>query len=55
MSSGPDALRITKMKTWENISILTQGFSPLHEYMKYCYSLEYDDDPDHDYLSALFC
>jgi serine/threonine protein kinase len=55
MSSGPDVLRITKMKTWENISILTQGFSPLHEYMKYCYSLEYDDDPDHDYLSALFC
>jgi casein kinase I family protein HRR25 len=51
----PWSMASPEMKTWENISIFTQRFSPLHEYMKYCYNLEYADDPDYDYLSTLFC
>ena len=49
-----NALRITKMKSWENISIFTSDFSPIHEYMKYSYSLSYSDDPDYEFLLSLF-
>ena len=52
--NSSNALRITKMKSWENISILTSDFSPLHEYMKYCYTLSYSDEPDYEFLLSLF-
>jgi len=54
------AIRVTQMKSWENISILSRGGDKegsdnfLHAFMNHCYHLDYSAAPDYDYLSTLF-
>ena len=52
--SNSDAMRITTLKSWENIHKFTSDFLPLNKYMKYCYDLNYSDVPDYGFLLTLF-
>jgi serine/threonine protein kinase len=45
---------IISLKSWENMNTYTSNYHNLHEYMKYCYNLDYDEEPDYDFLCNLF-
>ena len=49
--------KVISMKSWNNMSkeIEKSGISVrLFEYMKYCYGMNYEDEPDYEYLCTLF-
>lgn len=48
--NNPDVITL---KSLENIHHI-HDYAPLKEYMNYCYRLEYDEDPDYEFLCKLF-
>lgn len=62
-NSGSDAIQSTSvlhpmninrrsLKTWSNIKGIVDG--AIRRYMKYCYGLKYDEEPDYQILMELF-
>jgi len=49
-----DLSHIAQQKRGENIAIFSQNFPELRNYLQYCYTLDYSEDPDYDQLCDLF-